>query len=347
VVRPASLVLAALLATAAVAPAGASSDRLERFRSLATSRLSAQPADDGERDQAVLRELAALLDEEIVESLALGGVFASLGFLQDRLDGLADVWGGASFRLLRVGPLTVGAFVLGEGTGAASVRVYGPVRGEPQLLRVFQREGRPTVHPLPAAGGRAQFLMAWEGPPAGPSARRLRLDVVRQAGEDVRVVWTTAALYPDGLAVRSWRLRDGEVRLRYELRHPGWVPGCEAQAELEDVWRLSADGATLERTARRQFNAWHAALHRAVAAFFDALAAADQAALAELVPDPGLRRRLPPTLAPEPACDAADGGNPVSVSVAAAAGERQPWTLVWQRGEGGRWRLVAAGPVRP
>jgi hypothetical protein len=347
VVRPASLALAALLATAAVAAAGMAGDRLERFRILATSRLSAQPADDGDRDQAVLRELSALLDEEIVESLASGGVFGSLGFLQDRLDGLADVWGGATLRLLRVGPLTIGAFVLGEGPGAASVRVYGTVRGEPQLVRVFQREGRPTVYPLSPAGGRPQFLMAWEGPMAGPAARRLRLDVVRQSGDDVRVVWTTADLYPDGLAVRAWRLRDGEVHLRYEVRHPGWVPGCEAQAEQEDIYRLTADGATLERAGRRQFNAWHVALHRAVSALFAALAAGDQGTLAELVPDSGLRRALPSALAPEPACDAADGRNPVSVSVPAVAAGRQPWALTWRRGEGGRWRLVAASPVRP
>lgn len=346
-VRSASLALALVLAVAAVVVAQPAGDRLERFRSLAISRLSAQPADGGEPDQAVLREMAALLDEEIVESLATGGVFGSLGFLQDRLDGLADVWGGATLRLLRVGPLTVGAFVLGEGPGAASVRVYGPVRGEPQLLRVFQREGRPAVYALPPAAGLAQFLMAWEGPMAGPSARTLRLDLVRQRGDDVHVVWTTAEVYPDGLAVRAWRVRDGEIRLRYELRHPGWVPGCEAQAEQEDVYRLSADGAVLQRVGRRQFNAWHLALHRAVSALIGALATGDQATLGALVPDPALRQRLPAALAPEPACDAFEGSSPASVSVAAVVAGREPWTLVWQQGEGGRWRLVAAGPVRP
>lgn len=346
-VRSASLALAVLLAAVVTAVAQPAGDRLERFRSLATSRLSAQPADGGDRDQAVLRELAALLDEEIVESLATGGVFGSVGFLQDRLDGLADVWGGATLRLLRVGPLTVGAFVLGEGPGAASVRVYGPVRGEPQLLRVFQREGRPTVYALPAVGGLAQFLMAWEGPMAGPLARPLWLDVVRQRGDDVRVVWTTADIYPEGLAVRAWRVRDGEIHLRYQLRHPGWVPGCEAQAEQEDIYRVSADGATVQRVGRRQSHTWHVALHRAVAALFGALATGDPAALSALVPDPGLRQRLPATLAHEPACDAFEGASPTTVSVPAVAGGREPWTLVWQRGEGGRWRLVAAGPVRP
>jgi hypothetical protein len=345
VVRSASLGLALLLAAVAAfaQPAG---DRLERFRGLATSRLSALPADGGDRDQAALRELWALLDEEIVESLATGGVFGSLGFLQDRLDGLADVWGGATLRLHRVGPLTVGAFVLGEGPGAASVRVYGPVRGEPQLLGVFQQEGRPIVYALPPAGGAAQFLVAWEGPMAGPSARPLRLDLVRQRGDDVGAVWTTADIYPEGLTVRAWRVRDGEIRLRYQLRHPGWVPGCETQAEQEDVYRVSAEGA-VSRVSRRQYHAWHVALHRAVAALFRALAAGDQTALSALVPDPGLRRRLPATLGPEPACDAFEGANPSSVSVPAVAGGREPWALLWRQGEGGRWRLVAAGPVRP
>ncbi len=344
-VGPACLALLALVASVAVA--GPVGDRLERFRILATSRLSAQPAADDERDQAVLRELYALLDEEIVESLATGGVFGSPGFLQDRLDGLADVWGGAALRVVRVGALTVGAFALGDGPGAAAVRVYGPVRGEPQLVRVFQRDGRPTVYPLPPTAGRAQFLVAWEGPAAGPTARRLRLDLVRQRGDDVHVVWTTAELYPDGLAARAWRVRDGEVRVRYQLRYPGWVPGCDLQAEQEDVYRLTPEGSALQRVARRQFNAWHIALHRAVSSLFAALAAGDGAALADLVPDAGLRRRLPADLGPEPACDAVEGPGPASVSVPAVAAERRPWALTWRRDEGGRWRLVAAAPVRP
>jgi len=51
-------------------------------------------------------------------------------------------------------------------------------------------------------------------------------------------------------------------------------------------------------------------------------------------------------LQPAVACDAADNlTNPQSVSVAATA-EQAPWALTFQRG-GGRWRLIAAGPVLP
>jgi hypothetical protein len=315
-------------------------DRLERFRTLAATRLGGAALLDGDTS---LTELYALLDEEIVESLDSGGVFASLGFLQDRLDGLADVWGGASLKLTRVGELTVGAFHLGASHGV--VRVYGRPGDEVQLMTAMSREGRPSVQPLPPGpGGAPQFLVAWDGPSSGWGSRGFRLDLVRQRGADVVTAWTTATLFPDGLEARDWRVRGGEARVRYELRYPGWVPGCAGQTEQEDVYRLSADGSTLVRVSRRQHDAWHQGLRRAVSALFEALASRERAALAALVPDERLRQRLPASLRAEPACDAAEGAPPNRVSVAATTESGAPWTLVWEHASG-RWRLRAATPV--
>lgn len=322
-------------------------DRLERFRALAANRLAAAQAVDGDRTAEVAAEIYALLDDEIVDSLSSGGVFASLPFLQDRLDGFAEAWGGAALRVTRVGDLTVGAFRLGDGvSGGSSVRVYGSGRQGAELLAVITRAGRPSVYPLPAAAGAAQFLVAWEGAPSGRGTRAFRIDLARERDGDVKVVWSTADVFPEGLVVREWRVRGGEVALRYEVRYPGWVPGCEPQTEQEDVYRLAPGSGTLVRVSRREHQPWHRALHGSVAAFFSALASGDHAALAALVPDARLRERLPPGLAPDPACDAPEpgvGAVPASVSVAARVGDT-PWALTW-RPAGARWRLTAAAPV--
>lgn len=318
-------------------------DRLDRFRQLARTRLSlAQLGVAGPAE--AYTELVGLLDEEIVESLAAGGVFASTAFLQDRLDAFAESWGGASLRVQRLGDLAVGAFHLGDGPGGNTVRVYGRVGADAGLLAALSRDGRPTVHPSPSGpGGSAQFVVAWEGPSSGHGSRALRLDLVRREGEDVRVVWSTADRYAQGLFVRAYRVRGDEIGLRYELRYPGWTPGCEGQTEEEEVLRLAAPAGTFVRRSRHEYNGWHRDLHRSVMRLFEAIADGDRTALASLVPDRGLRERLPATLRGEPACDAADGSNPAIVSVA-ATGERRPWQLTFRR-HGRLWRLVAAAPV--
>ncbi|HSE93060.1 MAG TPA: hypothetical protein VLF19_07120 [Methylomirabilota bacterium] len=348
--RCALLCLAVVACGLAAAPpaAGGAADRLDRFRTLATSRLTLADVGDPERAGEAYREVLALLDDEIVESLVSGGPFASAAFLQDRLDGFSEAWGGASLRLTRVGPFTVGAFQLGESPGGSAVHVYGTPRGgEPQLLSAFAREGRPTVHVLsPASGGAARFAVVWEGVPSGRGTRAVRVDLVRQVGDDVTVTWSTAQVYPDGLVARAWRLRGDEMYVRYELRYPGWIPGCEGQTEQEDVLRLGADGTGFTRVTRRQHDAWHHALHRSVERLFEALSTGDRAALAAVVPDAALRQRLPAGLAREDACDAPDGPGPAAVSVAASAGEGGPWTLTFRR-SGGEWRLDAVAPVLP
>jgi hypothetical protein len=320
-------------------------DRLDRFRELAASRLSPAQIIDGGGDVDPYREIDTLLDEEIVESLASGGVFASTGFLQDRLDAFGEAWGGAVIRLVRLGRLLVAAVQLSEAPRGNSVRIYGRLRDEAALLTTLEREGRPTVHPLPPApGGAAQFLVVWEGAPTGRGTRALRFDLAREQADGVTVTWTTAALFPEGLMARSHAVSGSEIRVRYELHYPGWAPGCERQTEQEDVYRLVPGTGEYTRVSRREHDGWHRELHRSAARVFDALAAADGRVLALLVPDPGLRQRLPRSLRGEPACDAPESAAAQAVSVAAVAEGHLPWTLTFRRAPGG-WRLTAATPV--
>lgn len=330
--------LPALVAAGAV-------DRLDRFRELAATRLGLAQTGAVDGPDAY-RETYGLLDEEVVENLASGGVFASPAFLQDRLDAFVEVWGGAALRVLRVGPLVLGVFHLGDSPGGNAVHVYGPLGGEPALLTILARDARPTVYRAAAArDGSPQFLIAWEGAASGRGTYGLRLDLARQRADTVRIVWTTADVFPDGLVARSYSVRAGQLAVRYELRYPGWTPGCEGQTEAEEVFRLSPGGDGFTRVSRREHNAWHRDLHASVARVFEALRAGDRSALAALVLDQDLVHRLPPRLRPEPACDAPDGANPERVSVA-ASGEREPWQLTFRR-SGTRWRLSAASPVIP
>jgi hypothetical protein len=340
-----ALVGLAILAAAALGTerpdAAGPLDRLDQFRELARAHTSLGQADAPD----AYRDMYALLDEEIVESLGTGGLYASAGFLQDRLDAFGEAWGAAAVDVLPVGRLVVGAFQLSDAPGVNSVRVYGRLGGEAALLTTISREGRPTVYPwAPAPGGAAQFVAAWEGPATGQGVRPLRLDLVQQRGDGVSVVWSTTDVFPDGLMARAYAVRGHEIRVRYELHYRGWIPGCEGQTEAEDVFRASPESGALNRKAVRQLNSWHRELRATAAELFDALAARDDARLTRLVPDLQLRRRLPDTLRPEVACDAADGSaNPHTVSVAATAAQT-PWALTFQRA-GTRWRLATAAPV--
>jgi len=336
--------LVAVLAglTLAGASAVGPGDRLDRFRELAAAQLGLAQLLESEPPTDAYREIYALLDDEIVESLGSGSVFASLEFLQDRLDAFAEVWGGAILRLARAGDLLVGTFVLDERSDANSVRVYGSLRGEPALLTVLYRAGRPSLSLLPAGRDTTAFVVAWEGPPSGWGSRPLRLELLRRDGDRVRVAWSSADLFTEGLLARSWSVRGADLRVRYELRYPGWAPGCDGQTEQEDVYRVGSNGV-VSRVSRQEHNAWHRELGAVVDRLVSALATRDEATLSALVPDRTLRSRLPAGLAFDPACDARESAGGDSVSVAAAA-DRHPWTLTFRR-PGGRWRLTAAGPV--
>jgi len=257
------------------------------------------------------------------------------------------VWGGTTLGVVGVDHLVVGAFQLADATDVNTVRVYGRLHGEAALLGTLHREGQPIVHRAASAPGEApQFVAAWEGAPSGRGTRALRLELARQVGDGVRVVWSTAELFPDGLLARSYSVRPKEIRVRYELRYPGWTPGCEARTEAEDLYRLVPDTGVFARTSRTYHQPWHRELHATVWRLFEALGGGDQATLAELVPDATLRRRLPATLRAEPACDAPEGG-PIPRTVSVAASEaRAPWELVFQRTARG-WRLTRATQVLP
>src|SRR5213592_211623 len=330
VYRPSQPLLTVALALAALAGLGAAAvgaagvpDRLDRFRELALAR-QARAQTSGELTADAFREMYALLDEEIVESLASGGPFASPGFLQDRLDAFGDVWGGALLGVVGVDRLVVGAFRLADAPGVSTVRVYGRLRGEAALLATIHREGHPVVYPAaPAPDGAPQFVTAWEGASSGRGTRALRLELARQAGDSVRVVWSTAELFPQGLVARSYTVRPKEIRVRYELRYPGWTPGCDAQTEGEDVYRLATDTGVFARPTRTYHQPWHQELHAAVWRLLEALSVGDEATLAALVPDARLRRRLPPELRAEPACDAPEAGPTHAGSARSSGGRRR------------------------
>src|SRR5205823_366145 len=98
-----------------------------------------------------------------------------------------------------------------------SVRVYGPLRDEAALLATLYREGRPSVTPL-AGAGEPQFLATWEGAPSGRGTRPLRVDLVRAHADGVRVTWSTATLFPEGLHARAAAGAGPRARMRRRRR---------------------------------------------------------------------------------------------------------------------------------
>lgn len=353
--RPATLttILLAALALGAVpaaAPA-AQIDRLEAFRALAV-------ALDGSPGEAAVGALYTLVDEEILDNLQSGGIFASPAFVGERLEAFNAAWGGARFRMLRLGrddgpgALTVGLYGLTGTDGPGSVRIFTGVGADATLARTITHEGAPEAYPWPnTRAGAPQVALSWSGAPDGVGRRPLRLEIWRLGASGLTRAWSTSEAYPDGLWAVAYHVGAGEILLRYELRYPGWKPGCDGQTEQEELLRhvAATDGIA---TARRQtYNGWHRDLARAVARFFAAVESGDRRALAELVPDPALRARLPHALVAEPACDAANAESPGTVVVAAteeraadARAPRSPWSLWWSRDPRG-WRLAAAAPV--
>src|SRR4029450_3780037 len=76
-----ALVAALAGVTIAAASAATPTDRLDRFRELAAAQLGLAQLLEAEPPADAYREIYALLDDEIVESLGSGGVFAPLEVL--------------------------------------------------------------------------------------------------------------------------------------------------------------------------------------------------------------------------------------------------------------------------
>ena len=339
--------LTLLVADNGCASAG-SADRLDEFKALAR-RYSEAP--DAETAAPLLAQLFSAVDGEVIDSLQAGGVFRSPSFIQDQLQAFSDEWGGVAFTVSlpgRAGGPTLGLFAVTRGEPRGSLRIYGRSKNAMSLLASSTHEGTLEVRPWPPApDGAVQFLAAWIGSPGGRGSRTLLLELWRQGeGGDATRVWTSAEAFPDGLRTTGFAVKNGELRLRYEVKYPGWKPGCVDETQQEDFYHQGANGE-LVMYRRQTLNGWHRELHAAVSRFFDALSAKDEARLAELVPDVGVRARLPRGLEPESVCDERAPGGGGAVVVAATqerAQQRVPWSLSWRRSPTG-WRLAGANPV--
>jgi hypothetical protein len=340
--------MAGLLALGLAAPAAA--DRLETFRELAARYVEvSDPEADG-----LLSQMFELIDAEVIDSLRSGTPFASAPFIQDQLDGFSAAWGGAAFRVAQPGrdakhPLTIVLATVTRGEPRGSLRIYGPARGGPARLAAAARDGVPELHAWPSGrDGATQFVTSWLGVPTGRGSRPLYLELWRRDGrEGVARLWSSDEAFPEGAAVRGFAIKEGQLAIRYEVHYPGWKPGCDVETEQEDVYRQPPGGEKLALQRRRVWNGWHRELHAVVTRFFGALGTGDGKLLAELVPDPSVRARLPRTLRAEAACDQLDAG-PAGTIIVAATGLREhrlaPWSLAWRHGPRG-WRLAAATPV--
>lgn len=325
-------------------PAAGAADRLDRFRELAAARLSTLELSGSDAPDDVVREIYALLDDEILESLGAGSVFASEGFLQERLEAFAAAWGGSAFRVmtLRAGELTVGSFQLTSGAGGNSIRVYRRVGNRAERLAAVHRPGIPSLFPMPPRAAQDQFLTVWAGPASSRGTSALRIELWRYEGGRVRMTWSTADLYGPEVETLSYLINGQELVVRYAPRYPGWTPGCEGQTEHVDAYRYVPSSETFRLVRRRIENAWHRELHATVERFLATLRSGDARGLSALGLTPQRSRGLPGRLEREPVCDAPAGPAPQIVTISARApGDPHPWGLRFRRTPEG-WRFAGA-----
>jgi hypothetical protein len=345
--------LIALVVWIAPARLGAAPDRLERFRTVVREQV-VTAVDAPERERAI-RDLYEIVDAEVLDSLRGDEPFSSVVFIRERLDALMGTWGGATLRVVRIpaaghrAPVTVGLYSLAGVEGSGSLRLYVGRGPGASLAAASTHDGLLDGQVWPAGADRgARVLALWSGPPAAHGVRSLHAELW-QAREPDRVerAWSTAAEAPGGLQVSEWRTQPGELVVRYQPHYPGWKPGCAQQMEQTDHYRLAADGGLV--VARRQVtNGWRRDLGAAGEALFRAVASADARAVAQLVPVPAVRARLPAVLVAEPVCEqigAAGSRGPVTMAATELRdGRRVPWALSWTRSPAG-WRLSGARPV--
>src|SRR5215467_8022163 len=173
-------VLVALALVGGLRPAE-SVDRLDEFKSLARRYADAADADSA---ATLLAELFSVVDDEVLDNVRSGGIFASPEFIQDRVKAFSDAWGGVAFAVTqptrRKGAPTLGLFAATRGELRGSLRIYGRSRGEPALLAASTHEGALEVREWPAGrGGAVQFLASWVGAPGGRASRALLVELWR------------------------------------------------------------------------------------------------------------------------------------------------------------------------
>src|SRR5437867_8327503 len=177
--RGASASAPAALAVAGSARPAAHGDRLGLFTGL--DRQYAE-APDPPVDDPLLAELFGVVDDEVIENLRSGGLFASVAFIQERLEAFSDEWGGAAFEMAApfgkaTDALMLGLFTLTRGEPRGSLRIYGRSDGPGSLLAVVTREGSVEVSAWPDRNGAPQFLASWLGPATGRRSRALHLEL--------------------------------------------------------------------------------------------------------------------------------------------------------------------------
>ena len=305
--------------------------------------------EEGEPVREAIREVYAILDEEIVENLNTEGPFASEAFIQERLDAFTERWGWGHFAIWRLKALPsqlIASIQLTPNGMGSSVRVYARQAGRYTLAHVAQRDAVPIVTEMPGArSGVAHILVGWVGPPSGHGTSPLLLELIRLNGPGGRSVWSSQSLFPADLQVLEFRMeRDGFV-IRYPTQYPGRKPGCDGETDHVDRYRYDPTKEVLQLVTRTVMNGWHQELYQhAVRPLLDALSSRNDPALKSLVPSLALRQQLPMELAILPACDEAlppSAPTEVRVLVEEAGAQQAPTllTLLFRRSQRG-WTLL-------
>ena len=162
------------------------------------------------------------------------------------------------------GPLTLGLYSLTGVEGSGSLRVYAGTGPGAALAAASTQDGLLDARVWPAGPDRAARVFAvWSGPPAAHGVRALHAELWAGA---IASGWSARGppppSGPTGCGSAGWRTRR-RARVRYELRYPGWEPGCDGQTEQEDLYRLDRGGRS-RAGARQVANGWHRELGAAV-----------------------------------------------------------------------------------
>src|SRR5262249_26285947 len=158
--------------------------------------------------------LFAVVDDEILDNLRSGGIFASAEFIQDRVKAFSDEWGGVAFAVAQPargrGAPTLGPFAATRHELRGSPRLYARAKSDVALLAASTHEGGLEVRAWPPArSGATQFLASWVGAPGGRASRTLLVELWRAGADDGATrVWTSADAFPGGLLTTGFQVKD-------------------------------------------------------------------------------------------------------------------------------------------